>query len=168
MCLDETFCLLSTNTNNFLPCTTFPDKEGCYLHFDINIGIIIQSGKVTHQGLVVRGNGHYNAAKDSNTFTHFKNYIHKLTLFIPWKKISKVCLVLSPTAQGYCARCTNGVTVMQTRPTWLGRTVLSAYFELPPMVFLHVAHSTGVATFVPMRPAVAPILELLNIRCTWT
>jgi hypothetical protein len=57
-CLDESACLLGVNTNSFLPCAAFPDREGAYLYFDVNRGVFVRSGKVTRRGFVVRGDEH--------------------------------------------------------------------------------------------------------------
>jgi len=70
-CLDESSCLLAINTNSFLPCAAFPDREGCYLYFDVNRGMFVRSGKVTRRGVVVRGDEHHKASKAAHASSHF-------------------------------------------------------------------------------------------------
>jgi len=33
-CLGKSECLLSSNANQFIPCLTFPRREGVYLYFE--------------------------------------------------------------------------------------------------------------------------------------
>ena len=34
-CLGKSECLLSSNSNQFIPCLAFPRREGAYLYFDL-------------------------------------------------------------------------------------------------------------------------------------
>ena len=49
-CLGESESLLSSNSNQFIPCLAFPRREGAYLYFDVNRGVFIRSGKVVRRG----------------------------------------------------------------------------------------------------------------------
>ena len=51
-CLDDTMSLLSPNTDRFLLCNTFPQREGAYLYFDTNLGAFVRSGKLQDRALV--------------------------------------------------------------------------------------------------------------------
>jgi len=70
-CLDESSCLLAINTNSFLPCLSFPNREGAYLYYDANRGVFVRSGKVTRRGFVVRGDEHLKASKGERANSHF-------------------------------------------------------------------------------------------------
>lgn len=70
-CLQESDCLLATNTNNFLPCSSFPRRQGAYLFYDNNRGLFIRSGKVTGQVFEERILQHKKCAMDPIASSHF-------------------------------------------------------------------------------------------------
>jgi hypothetical protein len=51
-CLDGNHSLLTNASNKFLLCQTFPENEGDYLYFDMNLGEFVRSGKVTGRGFL--------------------------------------------------------------------------------------------------------------------
>ena len=53
-CLQDTMSFLSPNTDRFLICNTFPQREGAYLYFDTNLGVFVRSDKVTGCGFSTR------------------------------------------------------------------------------------------------------------------
>ncbi|KAL7552482.1 hypothetical protein ACHAWF_015738 [Thalassiosira exigua] len=69
--LDELSCLLAIDEKNFLPCSSFPDRQGCYLYYDTNRGIFVRSGKVTRRGFVDRDSEHLKSSKESKPSSHF-------------------------------------------------------------------------------------------------
>ena len=70
-CLGESECLLSSNSNQFIPCLAFPRQEGAYLYFDVNRGVFIRSGKVVRHGFQSRHEEHLAASKDEKSSSHF-------------------------------------------------------------------------------------------------
>ena len=70
-CLGKSECLLSSNSNQFIPCLAFPRREGAYLYFDVNRGVFIRSGKVVRHGFQSRHEEHLAASKDEKSSSHF-------------------------------------------------------------------------------------------------
>jgi hypothetical protein len=70
-CLGESECLLSSNSNQFIPCLAFPRREGAYLYFDVNRGVFVRSGKVVRRGFQLRHDEHLAASKKGEVFQSF-------------------------------------------------------------------------------------------------
>jgi len=70
-CLGESECLLSRNSNQFIPCLAFPRREGAYLYFDVNRDVFIRSGKVVRCGFQSRHDEHLAASKEEKSSSHF-------------------------------------------------------------------------------------------------
>jgi len=70
-CLGESECLLSRNSNQFIPCLAFPRREGAYLYFDVNRGVFIRSGKVVRLSFQSRHEEHLAASKHEKSSSHF-------------------------------------------------------------------------------------------------
>ena len=70
-CLGESECLLSSNSNQFIPCLAFPRREGAYLYFDVNRGVFIRSGEVVRRGFQSRHDEHLAASKEEKSSSHF-------------------------------------------------------------------------------------------------
>jgi len=67
----ESECLLSSSSNQCIPCLAFPRRERAYLHFDVNRGVFIRSGKVVRRGFQSRHEEHLAASKDEKSSSHF-------------------------------------------------------------------------------------------------
>ncbi|KAL7502336.1 hypothetical protein ACHAXN_000316 [Cyclotella atomus] len=73
-CLDETECLLTSNTSKFSKCQLCINHEGAYLYYDVNKGVWIRSGKVVGRGFAARNSEHLKEAakpKPSSDFYHY-------------------------------------------------------------------------------------------------
>ena len=114
-CLDETCCLLAVDTNNFLPCSSFPEREGTYMHFDRNRGAFIRSGKVTGRGFSVRIAEHERCARaNKSTSTFYSLYPSQTTKRSEKRFLRGVFESLSPViAAGFDRKCDAGQAVDQ-------------------------------------------------------
>jgi hypothetical protein len=70
-CFTESDGLLASHTTNFFHASRFPDREGCYLHYDKNRGCFVRSGKVNGRGVTVRDSEHLVGAKARSASSHF-------------------------------------------------------------------------------------------------
>ena len=69
-CLDE-MSLLTPDLNKFMLCTSFPQHEGGFLFFYLNLGAFVRSGKVVWCGFIVRHKEHVKKSKDKKAHTNF-------------------------------------------------------------------------------------------------
>ena len=70
-CFTESDGLLASHTTNFFHASCFPDREGCYLHYDKNRGCFVRSDKVNGRRVSVRDSEHLVGAKARSASSHF-------------------------------------------------------------------------------------------------
>ena len=64
-CLTDSDCLMVTDPSCYVKCTTHPDRQGAYLHFDQVRRNFARAGKVVGRGFLVRNGEHLKEAKKS-------------------------------------------------------------------------------------------------------
>ena len=70
-CLSEDDCMLAFDIERFDKCTDHPDRQGAYLYYDTNRGVMVRSGKVVGRGFAERHDEHSKCAKAKSTSSHF-------------------------------------------------------------------------------------------------